>query len=100
MASAVLLMGATGAHAAFTSEECVAKKLKEWGNVRRCQAIENGRALQGKSADLAKCQTKFDERLAKLDEKATKAMIACRYGDNGDGTVTDYDTGLQLGEKG
>jgi len=25
--------------------------------------------------------------------------IACRYGDNGDGTVTDYDTGLQWEQK-
>jgi hypothetical protein len=37
--------------------------------------------------------------LAKITAKATKALISCRYRDNGDGTVTDYDTGLQWEKK-
>jgi Protein of unknown function (DUF1566) len=73
--------------------------LKEWGNLRKCQAGENGKALQGKEADPAKCQVKFDDNLAKLNAKVTKAAIACRYGVNGDGTATDYDTGLQWEQK-
>jgi hypothetical protein len=93
------LVGFASAHAALTTEACLAKKLKEWGKLRNCQAKENGKALQGKDADPAKCQTKFDEKLAKLTAQATKAVIACRYGVNGDGTATDYDTGLQWEQK-
>src|SRR5262249_11734977 len=57
---------------------------------------ENGQALEGKPA---KCQMKFDGNVAKLNSKATKAEIGCRYGVNRDGTVTDYDTGLQWEQK-
>lgn len=100
VAVAALLLGSfASAHAALTTPACLAKKLKEWGNLRKCQATENGKALQAKSADPAKCQTKFDANLAKLTAKAAEAAIACRYGANGDGTVTDYDTGLQWEKK-
>jgi len=44
-------------------------------------------------------QTKFADNLAKLTAKATKAAIACRYGVNGNGTATDYDTGLVWEQK-
>jgi hypothetical protein len=69
------------------------------GELRKCQATQNGKALQGKSADLAACQTKFNATLTRPDAKATAAAIACRYGVNGDGTATDYDTGLQWEQK-
>jgi Protein of unknown function (DUF1566) len=95
----LLLGGFASAHAALTTESCLAKKLREWGKLRNCQAKENGKALQGKDADPAKCQTKFDEKLAKLTARATDAAIPCRYGVSGDGTVTDYDTGLQWEQK-
>src|SRR4029453_15932469 len=76
----LLLGGFASAHAALTTEACLAKKLKEWGKLRNCQAKENAKALQGKDADQAKCQTKFEEKLAKVTAKATEAGIACRYG--------------------
>jgi hypothetical protein len=99
-AIAVLLLGGfASAHAALTTPACLAKKLTAWGNLRKCQATANGKVLQGKSADLAACQTKFNATLTKLDTQATKAAIACRYGVNGDGTATDYDTGLQWEQK-
>jgi hypothetical protein len=96
----LLLGGFAAAHAALTTPACLAKKPKEGGNLRKCQATENGKTLQGKAADPGKCQTKFDENLAKLNAKATAAAIACRYGVNGDATATDYDTGLQWEQKG
>jgi hypothetical protein len=46
-----------------------------------------------------KCQTKFNDALAKVNTQATAAAIKCRYGVNGDGTATDYDTGLQWEQK-
>jgi hypothetical protein len=89
----------TSAHAALTTSSCLAKKAKEWGKLRNCQARENGKAMQAKPFDLAKCQTKFALKLGKLNELATAAAIECRYGINGDGTATDYDMGLQWERK-
>jgi hypothetical protein len=97
--AALLLGGFASAHAALTTESCQAKKLKEWGNLRKCQATENGKALQGKPADPGKCQRTFNDKLATLTAQATAAAIACRYGVNGDGTATDYDTGLVWEQK-
>jgi hypothetical protein len=96
---AALLASTSTAKAPLTTSACLAKKLKAWGDLRKCQATENGKALQSKSADPMKCQTKFNDALAKLNTQATAAAIACRYGLNGDGTATDYDTGLQWEQK-
>jgi Protein of unknown function (DUF1566) len=99
VAVAALVLGGVTSAAALTSEACLAKKLKEWGNVRKCQAIENGKVLQGRAADPGKCQTKFTDKLGMINAQATAAAIACRYGVNGDGTATDYDTGLVWEQK-
>src|SRR5262245_41281306 len=93
------LLGAGQAHALLTTPVCLARKLKEWGNLRKCQGIENGKAVQGKAFDLAKCQTKFDEKVARLDGQAAVFGIKCRYRDNGDSTITDVDTGLMWERK-
>ena len=94
-----LLASTSTAKAPLTTPACLAKKLKAWGDLRKCQATENGKALQSKSADPMKCQTTFNDALAKVNTQATAAAIACRYGVNGDGTATDYDTGLQWEQK-
>ena len=88
------LLGTSGAHAEFTTGGCLAQKSKVWGNLRKCQRTEGAKQLLGATADLAKCQTKFQIKLTTIDEKASTAGVPCRYGDNGDNTVTDYDTGL------
>jgi Protein of unknown function (DUF1566) len=93
------LFTATGATAAMTPETCLASKRKAWGNLRKCQAAQEIRQLKGQSSDLAKCQATFEAKLAQITEKATEAEIACRYRDGDDGTVTDYDTGLQWEKK-
>jgi hypothetical protein len=95
----MVLAGGVVPAGAMTTPECLARKLKEWGNLRKCQATENGKALRAKPADPGKCQAKLDARLAALNAQATAAAIACRYVDNGDATVTDYDTGLQWEQK-
>jgi hypothetical protein len=99
VAGALLSGIAQPADAALTTSSCLAKKVKEWGRLRECQTAEKARALQAKPADPARCQTKFDARLANLNTLASAAGIACRYEVNGDGTVTDYDTGLQWEQK-
>jgi len=85
------------AEAALTAPSCLARKLREWGRLRKCQGEQNGRALQGKLADLANCQERLDYRLGKISSQAATAGVECRYGINTGpeaGTVTDYDTGL------
>jgi hypothetical protein len=94
-----MVAGVNRAESALTTPACLAKKLTQWGKLRQCQAVENGKALQGKLADPGKCQTKFDGQLAAISAKATAKAIACRYGVNGDGTVTDYNTGLVWEQK-
>lgn len=90
-----LLFAAPAVRAAFTSDACLAKKRQAQGKLQLCRSAEDAKALQGKVGDLGKCNAKFQGAIAALTAKATKAGIACRYRDNGDGTVTDYDTGLQ-----
>ena len=99
LAAGLLLFGPRVADAALTTGACLAQKQAAWGELRKCQATERAKGLKGKLADLAKCQTKFQEKLAKISAKATKAGILCRYRDNGDRTVLDYDTGLQWEQK-
>ena len=99
IAIAAALLGARAAHAAMTTESCLATKRQAQGKFQQCRATEEAKALEGKPADLAKCSTKFQDKIASLSEKASKAGITCRYLDNGDGTVTDYDTGLQWEKK-
>src|SRR5262245_29297479 len=64
VAGVVLAGGVGPAGATLTTPACQAKKLKEWGKLRKCQATEKGKAVQAKPFDLAKCQTNFDEKLA------------------------------------
>lgn len=99
VACALLIGSLSTAQAALTTGGCLAQKRKAWSNLRKCQGTEEAKQLQGKTADLAKCQTKFDEKLGKISDKAAASAVACRYGDNGDGTVTDYDTGLHWEKK-
>ena len=96
---ATLLLTAGIAHAAFTTPVCLAKKRTAWTNLRKCQGTEEAKQLLGKPTDLMKCQTKFDAKLAAAGDKATAAAVPCRYADHGDGTVIDYDTGLQWEKK-
>ena len=70
-----------------------------WGKLRSCQRGAHVKEIQAKPFDALKCEVTFQKALAKLDEQATKAAIGCRYWDGGDGTVTDYDTGLQWEKK-
>lgn len=93
------VLGASAARAAMSTEACLAKKRIARGNSDDCRAGEDSKALKGKASNHAKCSTKLEEQLAKISERARKRGIACRYRDNGNGTVTDFDTGLQWTKK-
>jgi hypothetical protein len=99
LAAAALVLIAGDAGAALTTTKCLAAKRKIWGTFRGCEAAARAKLVEGKAADLDVCATNRDERLAKLDVKALKAAVACRFGDSGDLTVTDYDSGLQWERK-
>jgi hypothetical protein len=95
---AVLFLSASVGHGAFTTENCLAKKSEARGKLKLCLGNEIAKVLQGKTVP-GNCGTKFQEKLAALNEKASNAGIGCRYRDNGNLTVTDYDTGLQWEQK-
>jgi len=99
LAVVALLLTASEADAALTTSACLAQKRVAWSTLRKCQGTEEAKQLKGKPADLAQCLTKLQTALTKITAKATKAVIPCRYRDNGNGTVTDYDTGLQWEQK-
>jgi hypothetical protein len=94
-----LSLAAAPAHAALATGKCLGLKAKAWGAFRKCEAAEETKRVLGKTAKLDACATKRNEKLQKIDAKALKAAIACRFQNSGDGTVTDYDTGLQWERK-
>jgi hypothetical protein len=93
--SAVLLLG-TSAFAATTTQKCDEAKLKAQGKLELCLQKNSAKVLGGKADMSAKCRMAFSAALTKAD---TKAGTPCRYIDNGDGTVSDLDTGLQWEKK-
>ncbi len=99
LAVAVLLLAASTADAVLSTGACLVQKRKAWITFRKCQAAEQVKQIKGKPADLAKCDPVLQAMLAKITVKALKAAIACRYRDNGDGTITDYDTAIQWERK-
>jgi len=94
-----LLLTASLADAALTTSACLVQKRKAWITFRKCQGAEQVKLLKGKPTDLAACDTALQTALSKISAKATKAAIACRYRDNADSTITDYDTGLMWEKK-
>jgi len=72
--------------------KCQEQKLKAQGKLELCLKKNSAKVLGGKTDTSAACQMKFQGAL-------TKAGTACRYVDNGDGTVSDLDTGLQWEQK-
>ena len=87
----ILSLALTSAAFAATDEEkCQKKKLLALGKRDLCLQKERGKEVLGKTPNVAGCAEKFDKMIAAAEKKA-----ACRWLDNGDGTATDLDTGLQ-----
>jgi hypothetical protein len=94
-----LLLATSAADAALTTSACLVQKRKAWITFRKCQGSAQVKLLKGKPVDLATCDTALQAALAKITAKATKAAIVCRYLDNSDSTITDFDTGLMWEKK-
>jgi hypothetical protein len=90
---------ASPARAAWTTEKCLAKKRLVWAARRSCEAGAAADLVRGKPADLEKCVERFSDALAGINARAARTALTCRYRDNGDGTVIDYDTALQWEKK-
>jgi hypothetical protein len=78
VAGVLSVAGVRPADAGLTVPACLAKKQREWGTLRKCQAVENATALQGRPANQARCQTSFTAKLVALNALATATGIACR----------------------
>lgn len=100
VAASILLAGAGAPAHAITTTVCLATKLKGWGDLRNCQRNEEAKAVRGQPANRARCQERFASILDSLRTQAANSAIPCRYRDNGDNTVTDFDTGLMWAKQG
>ncbi|HUY18325.1 MAG TPA: DUF1566 domain-containing protein [Candidatus Binataceae bacterium] len=73
---------------------CQQRKLAAQGRLQLCLALNSANILKGAPDNSAACYQGLTKALALIDAAAAKAGTACRYVDNGDGTVTDNKTGL------
>ena len=107
LALAALLLGTSAARAAGTPEQqCQAARYKEAGKYVACQQKVMAKLYGGTSAAfdeaLAKCTAKYTGKWSKLQAKASGTGSTCdndRFEDDGNGTVTDWLTGLQWEQK-
>lgn len=87
----ILALAFTNAAGAATDEaKCQKKKLLALGKRHLCVQKERGKEVLGKTPNVATCAAKFDKRIAAAEKKTP-----CRWLDNGDGTATDLNSGLQ-----
>src|SRR5579862_1836029 len=85
---------------AAPTQKCQEAKLKAQGKLELCLKKNSAKVLGGKADASTDCQTKFQAALGKAENIAVAAgTTACRYVDNGDGTVSDLNTGLQWEKK-
>jgi len=95
------VMFPTAAFAADPTVKCQQAKLKAQGKYQACIKKSAAGVIGGKDDAAATCLSKFQAALAKADDKAAAAdpPTSCRYIDNGDGTVSDINTGLAWEKK-
>ena len=72
--------------------DCQLLKFKAAVDRAKCVAKQKGEQAKGNPFDLLSCETQFDAAIAATGN-------ACRYIDNGDGTVNDLDTLLMWEKK-
>ena len=93
-----LVLPTRGYAAADPVQKCTAAKIKAAGKRAACLANVAAKEALGKTGNAVKCQTAFTTARDKADAGAAKKGAACRFVDNGDGTVSDLDT-LLIWEK-
>ena len=78
---------------------CQVAKVTAAGNRAECLAKQEIETLRGRTPNSALCEDNFDTAIATADAKAAAQGAACRYVDNGDGTITDLNTLLMWEKK-
>jgi hypothetical protein len=79
--------------------KCQVAKVRAANDRAECLVTQEVRQLKGLPVQLKECEEDFDKAIAKADSGATAAGAACRYLDNGDGTISDLNTLLQWEQK-
>ena len=79
--------------------KCQEAKFKAQAKLQQCLGKNSAKVLGGATDASAACRTAFSDALSKADATAAKKSATCRYLDNGDGTVSDLNTGLQWEKK-
>lgn len=95
----VVLLASSTSWAADPQLACQQRKLMAQGKLEACLTRSAARVLGGKADSSATCRQKFQDALAKADSKASAAGTSCRFLDNGDGTLSDLNTGLMWEQK-
>ena len=78
------------AYAATDLQRCEKKKLAGLGKRELCMAKERSKEVAGRTPDFARCEARFQATIL-----AAERIADCRWLENGDGTATDLNTGLQ-----
>jgi Protein of unknown function (DUF1566) len=91
---ATLLWMASAQAASNATLTCEHSKLIAQATLEHCRQVNSANVLLGAPDGSAKCLANFDGALARADATAAEAGTSCRYLDNGDGTVSDLNTGL------
>jgi len=100
MALCAMLLGAGVAQATPNPKlVCEQSKLAEQAGLESCLKLNRANMLTGTPNTSAQCRAKFNAALKLIDATAAQAGTACRYVDNGDGTVSDLNTGLMWEKK-
>lgn len=73
---------------------CEERKFIAQGILELCLQVNSGKMILGAMDDSATCTTNFNTALANADTLAASYGTACRYIANGNGTVSDLNTGL------
>jgi hypothetical protein len=95
-----LLLSASAYAATTPTQKCQEAKLRAQGKLELCLKRNSARVLVGMPDESTICQGKFQATLSKVEQIAVAAgTTACRYVDNGDGTVSELNTGLQWEQK-
>ena len=89
IACALLLCAGTAQATEIVSKACEQAKLLAQGELEYCLAQNIALGLEGAPNESAMCQAVLTAGLAQAGEAGS-----CRYLNNGDGTVSDLNTGL------
>jgi len=100
MGMGLLVTGLARAAKETSPVKCQVAKVRAAKDRAECLATQEGRQLKGLPERRKECEADFDQAIAKADSVATAAGAACRYIDNGDGTVSDLNTLAAMGAEG